>query len=592
MSEVDAPAAEAVGPPPAAAALPVAAAEPSHRLGARDYRALVVITTVAFLLRLLSPILPDFATNPLSWPPVRVMGLGHPYQAPNGYIFDEVYFAQDACKDLIGKDYFDPEPPLAKLVIAAGIVVSGTWMHYDAGYQHKVTTSGGTTKDNACEAPGTLPGYGTWGWRMASLVFGTALVPLIYLLALRIRPDRFFAAAAAVLMTVDGMAFVQSRIAMIDAVALALLLVAYWVFHVHIHARTRRAWWITAILLGLCVGLSVSAKWTTLAAWGTMLVVLVGGWLLRKNRQLKGLPEQSPLVGPQDAIIRPLVYVLVLAAIPLAVYVTSYFRYNSIPHCSSVTQARLEIPAICPVDKPAPVALTLSPLDFAGTRVWVPTGINPGQYLHQIQVHDQWAYDYHAHLTATHPYGSKWYTWPLLLRPVAYYFQDSLGFDSLNHAPLREEVFNLGNPAIWWAAIPAVLYCVYAAVRRRKYAPIFIAIAFFAAWLPFSRVTRVMFLYHMFGSLPLMILAVAYATNDLHGWVLRRRRDGARLLGVTGRHLALAYLGTVLLTFIFFYPLWSALPISSDSWTQRIWLNLPAENRFLHIQPDTRISWI
>jgi dolichyl-phosphate-mannose--protein O-mannosyl transferase len=175
---------------------------------------------------------------------------------------------------------------------------------------------------------------------------------------------------------------------------------------------------------------------------------------------------------------------------------------------------------------------------------------------------------------------------------VAYYFQDSLGFDSLNHAPLREEVFNLGNPAIWWASIPAVIYCLYAAVRRRGYAPIFIAIAFLAAWLPFSRVTRVMFLYHMFGSLPLMILAVAYACTDLRGWVLRRRRDGAALLGVTGRHLALAYLGTVLLTFFFFYPLWSALPITSDSWTQRIWLNLPAENRFLHIQPDTRISWI
>jgi dolichyl-phosphate-mannose-protein mannosyltransferase len=464
-------------------------------------------------------------------------------------------------------------------------------MHYDAGYHHTITTSGSTTKDNACEAAGTMSGYGTWGWRMASLVFGTALVPLIYLLALRIRPDRFFATAAALLMTFDGMAFVQSRIAMIDAVALALLLLAYLVFHVHIHARTDKAWWRTGILLGLCVGLSVSAKWTTLAAWGTMLVVLVGGWLLRKDRQLKGLPEKSARVGPRDAIVRSLVYVLLLVALPLVVYVCSYFRYNSIPHCSSVTLAHLEIPAICPADKPAPVALTLSPLDLAGAKIWVPTAIDAGQYLHQIQVHDEWAYDYHAHLTATHPYGSKWYAWPLLLRPVAYYYQDALGFDSLNHAPLRAEVFNLGNPAIWWASIPAILYCVYAAARRRKYAAIFIVIAFFAAWLPFSRVTRVMFLYHMFGSLPLMILAVAYAITDLRAWVLRRR-DGSRFLGLTGRHLALAYVGTVLLTFVFFYPLWSALPISSDSWTQRIWLNFPAENRFLHIQPDTRISWI
>ena len=48
----------------------------------------------------------------------------------------------------------------------------------------------------------------------------------------------------------------------------------------------------------------------------------------------------------------------------------------------------------------------------------------------------------------------------------------------------------------------------------------------------------------------------------------------------------------MVLIFVFFYPLWSALPISGDSWSQRIWFNVPADNRFLHIQPDTRISWI
>ena len=494
MTEGDPPEVEAADAPPASAA----------RLGVRDYRVILAITAVAFLFRLLSPILPDFATHPGSWPPVRVMGLGHPFQAPNGYIFDEVYFAQDACKDLVGMDYFDPEPPLAKLVIAAGIVVGGTWMHYDRGYHHQVTTTGGASHDNTCEAAGTLPGFGTWGWRLASLVFGTALVPLIYLLALRIRPDRFFATAAALLMTFDGMAFVQARIGMIDAVALALLLLAYVVFHFHLGARSNRGWWVTAILLGLCLGLAVSAKWTTLAAWGTMLVVLVGGWVLRKDARLRSLRPSPARVGPQDAIARPIVYLLILVALPVVVYVVSYFRYNTIPHCSTVSSVtHLETPVICPTAHPAPLALRLSPVDLGGARVWVPAGLDLGRYLHQIQVHDQWAYDYHAHLTATHPYGSKWYTWPLLLRPVAYYYQDGLGTDSLTHSPLREEVFNLGNPAIWWASIPALVYCAVVAIRRRTYASIFIVIAFAAAWLPFSRVTRVMFLYHMFGSLPL-----------------------------------------------------------------------------------------
>ena len=63
---------------------PDVAQELEHRLTRRDYRIIIAITSVAFLLRLLSPILPDFATNPTSWPPVRAFGLGHPYQAPSG----------------------------------------------------------------------------------------------------------------------------------------------------------------------------------------------------------------------------------------------------------------------------------------------------------------------------------------------------------------------------------------------------------------------------------------------------------------------------------------------------------------------------
>jgi dolichyl-phosphate-mannose-protein mannosyltransferase len=545
-----------------------------------DVRVIIGITALAFFLRLLSPVLLDFATHPLSWPPVRVFGLGHPYQAPNGYIFDEVYFAQDACKDLVGLDYLDPEPPLAKLVIAAGMVIGGTWMHYDRG----VTVAHGKT----CETEGTLPGFGTWGWRLASLVFGTALVPLIYLIALRMWPDRFFATAAALLMTFDGMSFVQSRIAMIDAVALALLLLAYWVFHLHRDARTTRRWWWTLGALGLTLGLSVAAKWTTLAALGTMVTMLAGGWLLTRVRLdsagagwslgSEAWRRLSP-VGPRDRLVRAYVYLVFLLVIPGAVYTLSYFRYNSIPHCSTVASGGLEVPSTCPADSPPAPVLKLTRVGPA----WVPTGLDVPGYIHQMVVHDQWSFDYHAHLTATHTYGSAWYSWPFLLRPVAYYYQDNLGFADGTRLPLRAEVFNLGNPAIWWAAIPALIYCGIYAVRRRSYAPALIVVAFLAAWLPFSRVTRVMFLYHMFGGLPFMILAVAFALARLRHQRFRLSLGTASLPPLEGRQLAIAYLALAILVFVFFYPLWTGLPLTGDQWNQRIWLNLGT---------DAKISWI
>jgi hypothetical protein len=595
MSEAVAEAAETVEAGPGEG--PADAAD--RRLTRKDIRILVALTGIAFLLRLLSPIMPDFLTNPTAWPPVRALGLGHPYQPPNGYIFDEVYFAQDACKDLVGQDYLDPEPPLAKLVIAAGIVVGGTWMHYDRGVDvrpHKSTNASGqvVTTGGPCETAGTLPGFGTWGWRLTSLVFGTAIIPLMYVLARRLWNDRFFATSAAILMAFDGMTFVQSRIAMIDMVALFLLLLVYWLFHVHREARSSRAWWRSGLLLGLALGLAVSAKWTTLATLGTMLIFLVGGWVLRYIR-IQG-PGGWSLgqsnagrvdIGP--ALSRVVAYVVLFGSIPLLVYGLSYFRYASIDHTVPLATRDLKCGNF---DSSVVTArgVTLTRVGNNAVSVWVPTGVDFGRYATAVLEHDRWAYQYHASLCASHTYGSPWYSWPLLLRPVAYYYADNLGTSSpcqsnppaplatgasTHNCTLRAEVFNLGNPAIWWAAVPALIFCAVYAVRRRNYPAAFIVVAFLLAWLPFSRVTRVMFLYHMFGSLPLVMLALAFALAKLRAVVLRIKVGAIQLPAVTGTHLATAYLGLVLVMFVYFYPAWTALPLSGDAWQNRMWINVP-----------------
>jgi dolichyl-phosphate-mannose--protein O-mannosyl transferase len=568
-----------------------------------DVRVLVGLTVVAFLLRLLSPIMPDFLTNPLSWPPVRIYGLGHPFQSPNGYIFDEVYFAQDACKDLVGMDYLDPEPPLSKLVIAMGEVVGGTWLHYDQeAAAHHVNP-----QLHPCESEGTLSGFGTWGWRLAPLLLGTLLIPLMYLLALELWPDRFFATAAAILMCFDGMSFVQSRIAMIDVVAIFFVLCTYIAFFRHRASRTTRQWYASGILLGLMVGISAAAKWVTLSAWGVFLVFLIGGFLLRWVRlsipgtrwswggeelppdpevpAAEAAPASTPAsaVGPVDQVVRYFFYVGTLFVIPPIVYFLSYFRYVSIP-------AHL-------VPNPAtggsfPPTVPALPLAKVGP-IWLPTGFHPLNWIRQIWEHDSWAYYYHHTLTATHTYGSAWYSWPFMLRPVAYFYEDNMGCVAHNVAaalaqngcvPLRGEVFNLGNPAIWWAAIIAVIYCAVVAVRERSFPAAFIVLAYLAAWVPFAGVTRVLFLYHMFGSLPFMMLAVAFTLARLRRLRLRVDFGSVRLPALTGDHLAWAYLGLVVLTFIFFYPLWTGLPISGDAWSQRIWLNIS--------DSVTKISWI
>src|SRR5207302_8993303 len=94
-------------------------------------------------------------------------------------------------------------------------------------------------------------------------------------------------------------------------------------------------------------------------------------------------------------------------------------------------------------------------------------------------------------------------------------------------------------------------------VPQRLYLSIFILVAFFAAWLPFSRVPPGLFPYHMLGGLPPMFLALALALTYLR--TLRGRLPGFAIRG-SGALPAYAFLLLALGSFIYFYPPWSGLP--------------------------------
>src|SRR5579859_7023220 len=183
--------------------------EPLVRTGLRafldldrfDVIAVVVLVVLSFALRFASPIFPNFLSGTGG---VGASGVGYPYNATEctsvpigpgykdvthcGYVFDEIYFPVDAAKDLAqpAESYFDPEPPLAKILMTPPIA----WW-----------------------------GFNTWTWRASTVFFGSLLVGVIYVIARRLRRDRFFAVAAGLLMSFDGLAFVEARTGVIDIIA-------------------------------------------------------------------------------------------------------------------------------------------------------------------------------------------------------------------------------------------------------------------------------------------------------------------------------------------------------------------------------------
>src|SRR2546421_6499670 len=363
------------------------------RIDRYDLYWLIALTLIAGILRFASPIFLDIFAHPGSSAPISAWGLGHNYQdpslpglgkandiAPNSpFVFDELYFANDAHNDLLGRDYFDPEPPLAKLIIALGI---------------------------------KLFGFNSFGWRFMPALFGTALIPLMYLLARQLLAVRFFAIAAGVLTAFDGMTFVEARTAVIDIIPITLVVLAYLLFHVHLTADTVFRRRLMIALTGVTPGLALGAKWTTLAAYGTIVVILALRLILRWTRYDSAT---GGLVLPS------------LAILPAIFYGLSFIRYLTITH------------GITNLPQPA---LAVLPFPF-----------DPGGAWREIAEWHRQPRLYHLNLKADHIFYSPWWSWPLDFRPVVYYYTgQGLGVDQSSGSTLVAEIFNLGNPLIWWAA--------------------------------------------------------------------------------------------------------------------------------------------
>ena len=499
------------------------------RLQAWDVYALVILTSVAFFIRFFSPITPNFIAHPFNGPPISfcvpstpvdkegdpgtLCGLNYPFtrgykdengqlSPDNGQVFDEVYFPVDAYNDIKGIElcrpttvdcrynYFDPEPPLAKLMIAGG-----EWSY--GWFRARFYGASGDYIDL---------GFNTFGWRIASCLIGTLCVPLMYLLARRLWPNRVFAVAAAVFTCFDGMLFIQSRIGMIDIFPVFFIILSYYLFLVHIQSRTQAGSIGSLALLGVALGGGIAAKWIVLAALasiGLFMVARPALDLIRSGRLTLpgGVPWQAYV--PLAAVA--------LVAIPITIYIASWFPF------------------------------------FAR-----------GQFhgLADLIKYQQDSFEYHAHLTATHPYGSPWWSWPVLGRPVLYYAEyQGLGVDQFTGQPLIARISNLGNPWIWWTSLPCLASLPYFILRHRSFPAAVILLGFLTQYLPWAPITRVLFMYEMIGGLIFMVLALAFVLGKI-----------ADAWPVWGRRLAIAHLGLTVSFFLYFYPVWTALPMSTSAW--------------------------
>jgi dolichyl-phosphate-mannose-protein mannosyltransferase len=175
-----------------------------------------------------------------------------------------------------------------------------------------------------------------------------------------------------------------------------------------------------------------------------------------------------------------------------------------------------------------------------------------------------WAWNWHVDaarkVTAVipHTWGSPWWSWPIMLRPIRFYY-------GANPDGLLQVIAAIGNPLIWWSGTLAVVVSIFDIARKavaRKLSaddpiiPIVLGYVFLLA--PWMAGTRVPYIYNYLPIYPFAILALAYWLCKV--WNYQRWGPWV-VVGFTVCAVALT---------VFFLPLVLALPISEDDLMRRV----------------------
>ncbi len=186
------------------------------------------------------------------------------------------------------------------------------------------------------------------------------------------------------------------------------------------------------------------------------------------------------------------------------------------------------------------LAFALMPFVVYAASYWLYPAIRPTDLTHLWNTQKA-IWNYHATLDATHGYFSPWYTWPGLTRPTWYYYKQ-----------IADHVYGivaLGNPALWWASVPATIGAIGVGVRSRDWRLLFSGLGFCCLYVPWGLAPRTLnFSHYLFEAMP-------YACLSL-GCFLDLGLQDRRL-----RPMVCAYLLATLLLFLFFVPILTAYPI-------------------------------
>ncbi|GAB2448166.1 phospholipid carrier-dependent glycosyltransferase [Nocardioides hungaricus] len=500
---------------------------------------------------------------------LRLWQLGEPQR----FQFDETYYAKDAWS-LLNFGYERDTTEDANKILLQGPTTDGVYKDGPEMIVHPEV--GKWLIALGIKAFGMDP----FGWRVASAVVGSLMVLVMCRFVRRLTGSTMLGVVGGLLLMLDGLQFVLSRLALLDIfVAFFVLvgvhcLVADRDWHRAKMAQLQpdqvadaRSWgpvrgllfrpWLLAA--GVSFGLAVGSKWTAiypLAAFGLLCWLWSAG--ARRSFGVRWPVLRSAVVDGVPAFVH-----LVLVAFVVYVATWTGWLINAQEYEQNLSATQYT--------------------KYDGGSEW-PTRTEPdasglgevAQSLRSLWYYHQDVYTFHTQFLndRSHTYASKPSGWLLLNRPVGVAAETDIkpgtqGCDAPKGSSCLRQVLLLGNPTIWWAGSVALLFALVMWVGARDWRFGVAVVGVASTWLPWLQYDdRPIFLFYAVVALPFLVLALVLAMGRLIGSA--RAPSPRRTAGVivSGALLVLA-----LVNFAWFWPIWTNQLLTHSEWVERIWFS-------------------
>lgn len=345
-------------------------------------------------------------------------------------------------------------------------------------------------------------GMNPFGWRFLPLLSGIFILPLVYVFTKKISKSRVAASIASILLCFDFMHYIICRMASIDSIVTLFIFTEYFLLYLYLQSRIEQNNWQESFRYlfgaGVMFAFAISVKWSALFSVLPIVITLIyAEFIVEKSRV--------------DLINKAFVLIASFIIIPFVIYSLSYLPNYMISQEPNF-------------------------IDFI---------------IHMQQK----IINYHTRdvLIQHSSFSSKWWTWPLDIRPFTIYTYGNNLKKSLS------TILLMGNPAIWWFSVLAILIFIinqinnYIRYCKINYGMLFVLIIIFCQYLPYSLFKRDSFIYYFYTVTPFLFMITAFVLAEL--WHATER---------SLRVFVIIYLLLVVFLFVVFFPILAAIEVPKN----------------------------